>query len=216
MRRLVLCLALFAPCAFAQDSQPVHKPAKKVVALKKRLQEQQLDLNLEDNSLSDALGMLQAVTNINLAVAPGVDLSSKLSLDTKGTSVAKLLDAIGSAVEPKLSWSIVDGVAVHLHKADAKAPVTPKVDDAWLAQNGRQRLSLKFPGGTSLAEATEFLNAMHGLAFEVGELGDAEVSLSLDDCPLPTTLTLLADNVGATWTVKDDAVHFTPVKKKAK
>lgn len=216
MRHLVLCLAFGVYGAFAQDSRPVHEPAKKAQPLSKTLEEKTLALSADGQPLSETLEFLRMAAKLNVVLAPGVDGDAAVTIDADDTSLKDLLDAIGSAVKPKLRWSIVDGAVVHLHPADAKAPKTPKVDKAWTGENGRRKVSVSFPDGVSLSEATEFFNALYGIAFDAGEFAEATLSLSLQDVPLPTALTLMAEHVGARWTVTEGTVQFLPAKTKAK
>jgi len=216
MRHLALCLALGLCGAFAQDSRPAHEPAKKAQPLSKTLKETQLALSADGQPLSETLEFLRMAAKLNVVLAPGVDRDAEVTINEDDSSLKDLLDAIGSAVKPKLSWSIVDGAVVHLHPADAKAPKTPKVDKAWTGEHGRRKVSVNFPDGVSLSEATEFFNALYGIAFDEGEFGEAELSLSLQDVPLPTALTLIAEHVGASWTVEDGTVKFMPPKTKSK
>ena len=212
MFRTVSLLALIAVgVALSQDSQPTSKPAA-AKSVMDRLREQTLNLDAVDQPLSELLALVAQTTKLNVVLGPSCPADAELSLSVQDLSVKATLDLIGSSVKPKLSWSLVDDLVVHVHPATAKAPHRPKLDAAWLEKHGARTLEANFPD-TALSDVAEFLQALFGVQCTVDDaLLDAPVNLSLSAVPLPTFLTLLAEQVGASWSVQDGVVHLAPAK----
>ena len=158
--------------------------------------------------LVEALDFLRTVTRLSVVVAPGRDREAKLTLPKSRGSVRAALDAIVAGVG--LEWSLV-GPVVYVHAKGAKPPQVPEVDPEWLDTYGGRLIELNFSPPVSLEDAADYFQEYLGARVVVPEdLLEASVLLRVSRLPVPLTLTLIADQAGATWSVDGGKVVFAP------
>ncbi|MEZ6188968.1 MAG: hypothetical protein R3F62_28680 [Planctomycetota bacterium] len=214
LRTILICALVGASTLSAQEQGPPPGVEAERPSLEKRLAELTVDLH-GDMTVGEALAFLTDVTELPFVLGHLAAADAEVTVQGQGVSLSQLLDTLCAAAKPTLEWGVVDGVVVHLRKKGAPLPARPKLEPAWLKDLGARKLSVNFDPPVELRDAAQLLEELFLLHLDVPEaLAEKPVQVRARDLPYPTLLTLIADQVGATWRMKGHGAAFVPREAK--